>query len=249
MRQNRVRQRFDRDIETKHEILIGNRGFIFERDRPARTRQVLKTDRVRFRLDLLDRNRRIDLHFDRNIASGSGFSDGRGRRSLFRSGRDRDVSRTDRHRENELVRVVLEGQCLHIADLDHDRLSRKDVCDRLREDVRAGLFEQGGGFAFPFRRVINGAGFFGAHHATADDALADPHRHIVNGAALRKRKTVNCLDRFGKFIPELLADIDPRERARDLGLDRCFLMRAVSQSFTFFADGEKRALRGPRRLA
>ena len=128
-----------------------------------------------------------------------------------------NVARADDHRERPLVSAGFILQRLDVADDDRDLLARHDVGDGLREDVRALLIEQAGNLAVRLRLRVSGLRFFAAHDLAVNGAIADLHRHIVNGCGLRQRERIDRFDLIGEWIGKLLRHGHPREKAADLG--------------------------------
>src|SRR5262245_36044058 len=118
----------------------------------------------------------------------------------------RNVTFTNHHREGPLISSVFILQRLNVTDRDPDFLAGHDVGNGLREDVWPFLIEQTRNFTHLLRTVVSGLGLFTAHDLSFNRALADDHRHVVNGRCLRQRKGVDRFNLVGKWIGELLCN-------------------------------------------
>src|SRR5262245_23923125 len=117
----------------------------------------------------------------------------------------RDVTWTNNHREHKLVRAILVLQRFDIADRNLHLFTRKDVGDRLSEDIWTFLVEQTCNLATRLSGIVNSLGFFARKNLAAHCPVADDHGHIVDGCILRQRKGVDRLDLFLEGILKLLS--------------------------------------------
>src|SRR5215468_7956030 len=129
------------------------------------------------------------------------------------------ITRADDHRKNEFISSVYVFQKLDVTDRDLYFGAGSDVGHGLSEDVGTLLVEQARGLSgFP-RGFVDCARLFAAFDFAFDGAVADDHRHIINGRRLRQGEDVDGFDLFLKRIVKLLGDGDAGERAADFGFD------------------------------
>jgi len=156
----------------------------------------------------------------------------------------RDVARADHHGKDEFVRARFIAQGFDVADGDGDLFAGEDVRDRLRENVRTLLIEQGGDVAGVPGVLVDGARFFAALDHAAHSAVAYLDGHVVDSSILRERESVDGFDVLGGRVGENLRDGDAGEKAADAGAHVGVLERAGAQDFAVLADDAKGAGRG-----
>src|ERR1043166_5470291 len=114
---------------------------------------------MRIRVNAIDDQTGIELNVERNIMTatqsrrrhlrgyarsiGNLISVSRKAVSAFRDLRIAgNVTRSDNHWENKLIRAIFVLQSLNVADCDLDLITGQNICYRLREDVRPFLIKQ-----------------------------------------------------------------------------------------------------------
>ena len=153
----------------------------------------------------------------------------------------RDVARADHHGKDEFVRARFIAQGFDVADGDGDLFAGEDVRDRLRENVRTLLIEQGGDVAGVPGVLVDGARFFAALDHAAHSAVAYLDGHVVDSSILRERESVDGFDVLGGRVGENLRDGDAGEKAADAGASVGVLQRAGALDFAVLADNRERA--------
>ena len=156
-----------------------------------------------------------------------------------------NITRTHHHWENKFVRTVLVFQGLHIADRDLNPFPRKNVRDRLRENIRSLLIQQARRLAVVFSRFINRLGFFASQNFSAHSAVANQHCHVIDRGILRQGKRVNRFNFFTERIFEFLRDRYARQKSADLGFYVSVFQRADRFGRSVWSNDLKRSLSGP----
>ncbi len=242
VRKHGVGNRPSRNVECHHEIPVRNDGLVGELDR--RGTRAGSTDRhvVENGFDVDERHSRVELDLDRDVVARTNAPRHEARRDapgvrhrggrLFGSLRVRSfglrlcgdgsglpfrryVSRRDNHRKDPCIRAVVVCKHLNVADRDIDSLTRQNVGDRLREDVRALLLEQARRVTLVARSFVFGPSLGAWRDLSRDRAVADLHRHSIDRCTLREWKHIHSLDLVGVRILELLGHGDAREKSAD----------------------------------
>src|SRR5687768_14479721 len=190
---------------------------------------------MRFRSEVVDCQSRIEADVERNIMSGS-HAGGRWLRSdsravwnligiwcktiagLSAGGVTRNVSGSDNHRKNKLVSSILVFQCLNITNRDLDFFPRKNVCDRLGEDIWSFLVQQAGHLSTCFRSFINSLCLLAWQDFSTHNAITNQHGHVVNRGVVWQRKDVDSFNLFLERIFKVLCDDYARQKAADFDL-------------------------------
>ena len=129
-----------------------------------------------------------------------------------------NVARPNDHRKHEFIRAVFVFQILDVADRNPDLFTRKNVGDRLREDVWSFLIQKTRCLAIRLRSFIDGLRFFASQNFSAHRAIADEHGHVVDRGVLWQRKGVNGFDLFLEWVFKFLRDDGPGQESADLRL-------------------------------
>ncbi len=129
------------------------------------------------------------------------------------------VPRPDDHRELELVAAHVVAQHVHVGDLDVHFLAGADVADRLGEDVRPLLLQQGRRLAGQQGLFVDPPSFLAALDYSHDPPLGDDHRHVVHRRFVRQREDVHRFDLLIGGIDEGLRHLDAGNEPGDIGHD------------------------------
>src|SRR6185436_19420809 len=130
--------------------------------------------------------------------------------------RPRYVTWSYDHGKDKLVSSLFILQCFDVTDRDFDLFTRKNIRDRLREDVRSLLIQKTRHLAVCFCCLVNSLSFFAWKNLSPNGTTANRHSHVVDSGILRKWK---CVDRFNlvlEWILEFLRDADAREESTNL---------------------------------
>ena len=95
--------------------------------------------------------------------------------------------------------------------------------------------------AVRLRLRVSGLRFFAAHDLAVNGAIADLHRHIVNGCGLRQRERIDRFDLIGERIGKLLRHGHTREKACDLGLHVRVFERTTARRSALRVERRERA--------
>ncbi|OPZ82852.1 MAG: hypothetical protein BWY76_02560 [bacterium ADurb.Bin429] len=139
-----------------------------------------------------------------------------------------DITRTDYHREVELVRPHVVAQHVQVGDFDAHFLPRLDIADGLREDIRPFLFQQAGGSSPAECFLVKLAGVRAFLDDAHDAAVADHHRHAVHCRCIRQRKDVDRFDLILGGVDECLHHLHPRDEAGNVTFHRRMLQRTFN---------------------
>ena len=112
----------------------------------------------------------------------------------------------------------------------------------MRKDVRPFLIEQACDAAFRLCGLVRCSSLLALQNLAVYNAAAGRHRHLIDCAVVRKRKSVNGLDRLCvgifKFLPHVYACDEPA----DIDVDSGVFERAGAKLGAFLIDPKKRAL-------
>ena len=255
VRQERVLDPVAGRLVIDHEVLVGDRVALFQPHHGRSLLGVLVRDLylVLARLDEPQRQARVDRQRDRDVVARPGafcrhlrrdpvgighLVGGRGEPKTRRTSRGpRHVTRSDDGGEHELKQALFPLHGLAIRDRDLHLRPRHDVGHRLRENVRPLLVQQASHLAGRLGLLVHLPGFISLLDLPFDRPAADLHRHPVHGRIVGERKHVDRLDRTGVGVVKLLADRDPSEKARNLGLHVGVFQRAVAQRLAGLVEG------------
>jgi hypothetical protein len=112
-----------------------------------------------------------------------------------------------------MARAFVVVQHLLVFERDDDVLVRADVGDTRREHVRPLLFDERRLASVRLGVVVRAARFGALLDLTFDHAVADVHRHVIDGGLVGQWENVHALAPLRGRIREALDDLHARDHA------------------------------------
>src|SRR5215831_19338043 len=118
-------------------------------------------------------------------------------------------------------------------------VGRRNIGNRLTEDVGTFLIQQRGSVACPLGLFVESPSIFARLDLSLDDARADGHGHRVDRGIVRKRENVDRLDWLLERVVVELDDVDASHHAADFGLDGGVLQGTISEYLSLRTGAEQ----------